>query len=878
MPQDVFISYSNKDRPLAERLCAALENAGTRCWIAPRDIAPGLDWPAAISNAIATSRIMLLVFSADANASRDVSRELSLASDSNLIILPFKIDDTTPEPGKQYYLARTHWFEASNPPTQEHIDNLISYTKAFLAERASPEVAQPALPVRAARHNLPVQLTSFIGRQKELAEIRRAVEGHRLVTLIGPGGTGKTRLALQAAGGLLEKFTDGIWFVAFAPLADPALVLKTVATTLGLREETERSLPDILSDYLRAKQVLLVLDNCEHLVEATAQLTESLLSACPHLQVIASSREALGVPGESIYRVTPLSIPDIQHLPPVEKLSGYESVQLFIERAQAVMPAFALTDENAQAVAQVCQRLDGIPLALELAAARVALLKVEQIAERLDDAFRLLTGSSRTALPRQQTLRATIDWSYNLLSDPERILLRRLTAFAGGWTLEAAEAVCADAQVRAAEILDLLAALVNKSLVMVDREQGQEARYRLLETIRQYAREKLSESGEAGAIRDQHLAYFLALAGRAEPEVQGADQKDWFERLETEHDNFRAALEWSLESGEKGAETGLQMACSLWWYWFMRGYSAEGGKWLERILSASQSSGDLVSRAKALSRQAWLSFEQERLEESLALSQSLGLAGRESLAATYWTLGAGYWYLADYAQARTYEEQGLQLYRELGQRWGMCETLTWMAMALVRLGEFQQAEATLQESLALARQAGDLNEIAFSLWQLGNTALAEGNFAQATVRLKESRELYEEIKQDQGFVWSISSLGKAALQSGDYPRAISHYKEVLALYWEKGRERLIAEGLEQLAHAAAVDKQLEQAARLLGAAEALRETSASAQYPHERADYEANLETLRTQLDQAKFAARWAEGRAMPVKQAVTCALEETHP
>jgi predicted ATPase len=870
MAQDVFISYSHKDKPVAEVLCAALENAGTRCWIAPRDIAPGMDWPTAISNAIAESRIMLLVFSAASNASKDVSRELSLASDSNLIILPFQIDSITPEPGKQYYLARTHWFVATNPPTHEQIDSLISYTKAYLPEYAA--TAQP----RASRHNLPAALTSFIGRQKQMAEIRQAISEHRLVSLIGPGGTGKTRLALQVAAGLLESFPDGVWFVAFAPLPDPALVLKTVSTTLGLREETDRSLSDILTDYLRAKQVLLILDNCEHLVEATAQLTDSLLSACPKIQILASSREALGIPGEKIYRVPPLSIPDTHHIPAMETLGGYESVQLFIERARAVMPAFKLNDENAPAVAQVCQRLDGIPLALELAAARVALLKVEQIADRLDDAFRLLTGSSRTALPRQQTLRATIDWSFNLLSGPERCLLRRLTVFAGGWTLEAAEAICADVQVSAAEILDLLAALVNKSLVMAEREAGQEARYRLLETIRQYGREKLSESGEAGTIRDQQLAFFLALAQRAEPEVQGADQKAWFERLESEHDNLRAALEWSLESGEKGAESGLQMACSLWWYWFMRGYSDEGGKWLQRSLSVSDSSKNLVLRAKALSRLAWLSFAQERLEESLALSRSLGPAGRESLAATYWTLGAGYWYLADYAQARSFEEQGLQLYRELGHRWGICETLTWMGMALERLGDLRQATVILKESLALARQAGDPNEIAFSLWQLGNTTMAQGNFDQARKHLEESRALYKEIKQEQGFIWSVSSLGKAALQNGDYQQAISHFKEVLALYWERGRERLIAEGLEQLAKAATVDKQTEQAARLLGAAEVVREASNSAHFPYERADYEANLEMLRSQLDKEKLAACWAEGRAMTARQAVTCALEET--
>jgi non-specific serine/threonine protein kinase len=877
MAHDVFISYSHNDKAIADAICANLENANACCWIAPRDIAPGLDWPTAISNAVAASRIMVLVFSAHSNSSMDVSRELVLASNGNLIIIPFKIDAIEPEPGKQYYLARTHWFEAMNPPSQEQINTLVSYVKSFLSDQEAPALAKPAPQVKTDRHNLPAQLTSFIGRAKEMAEIKQAVAERRLVTLIGPGGTGKTRLSLQTAADLFESFPDGVWFIELAPLADPALVLKTVTTTLGLREEAGRPLLDILKDYLRAKDVLLILDNCEHLLEAAARVTATLLSTCPKLHVLASSRESLGIPGEMPYRVPPLSIPDPRALPSVETMAGYEAVQLFVERARTVMPTFRLTDENALAVAQVCQRLDGIPLAIELAAARTNLLKVEQIASRLDDVFRLLTGSSRTALPRQQTLRATIDWSYNLLSEPERILLRRLITFVGGWTLEAAEAVCASAQgdirVGPAEILDLLNALVNKSLVMVEREQGQEARYLLLETIRQYAREKFSESGEAGSIRDQHLAYFLALAGRAEPEVQGAEQKAWFDRLEAEHDNFRTALEWSLEGGASRAQSGLQMAISLWWFWFMRGHASEGGGWLERLLADSQASTDLASRAKAISRLGWLKIDPAFMEEGLALRRSLGPADRESMAIVFWTMGARAWYLADYARARSFEEQGLQIFRELGHRWGMCETLTWMGMALVKQGDLQQATAVLEESLVLARQARDVNEIAFSLWQLGNTATAKGNYEQATQLLEESLALYKEIKQTQGVIWSISSLGKTALQQGNYQQAVSRYKEALALYWEIGNERLIAEGLEHLAYAA-LHGQPEQAAKLLGTAEALRESSGGAHYPHERPDYESNLEALHSQLDEVPFADRWAQGRTMTVKQTVAYALE----
>ncbi len=743
-----------------------------------------------------------------------------------------------------------------------------------------PAQFPPLKTLEAIRTNLPVQLTSFVGREKEIANVKQLIAADRLTTLTGPGGTGKTRLSLQVAADLFDSFPDGVWFIELAPLADPALVLKTVTTTLGLREETGRLLLEVLTDYLRAKEVLLILDNCEHLVEASAQLTASLLSACPKLYVLVSSREALGIPGEIPYRVPPLSVPDARHLPPVEILAKYEAVELFIERARTVMPAFGLTHENAPAVAQICQRLDGIPLAIELAAARANLLKVEQIASRLDDTFRLLTGSSRTRLPRQQTLRATIDWSYSLLSDTERILLRRLSVFAGGWTLDATEVVCAsaqgDTQVKPADVLDLLSTLVNKSLVMVEREPDQEARYHLLETVRQYAREKFSESGETETIRDQHLAYFHALAGRAEPEVQGAEQKAWFDQLETEHDNFRAALEWSLEGRVERAEVGLRMASSLWWFWFQRGYANEGGEWLERILSASQAVTDPVVRAKAISRLGWLKFDPAHMEEGLMLGQTLGPAGWESMATAFCIMGAGDWYLADYAQAKSYEEQGLQLFRKLGNRWGICETLTWLGMALLKQGDLQQATVALQESLALARQAHDTNEIAFSLWQLGNTILAQGNCEQAVAFLEESLALYREIKQQQGVIWLISSLGKAVLQKGDIQQATSYYREALALYWESGNERLIADGLEQLAYAEALHKQPERAARLLGAAEVLRESSGAALFPYQRADYERCQEALRLQLDETSLAVRWAEGRAMTAKQAVVYALEET--
>ena len=766
---------------------------------------------------------------------------------------------------------------------EKRLKDLLRLERLYQLNAAGlPSTFPPLKTLDAFLHNLPIQLTTFIGREKELAEIKHALAEHRLVTLTGSGGAGKSRLSLQVAAETLDQFPGGVWFVELAPLTDPSLIAQTILSSAGMQIQPGKSILDSLIDFLREKTSLLVLDNCEHLLEACAKLVDSLLRVAPNLKILVSSREALGLSGEQSRRVPSLVVPDIKHLPPIEQLSQFDAVRLFIDRARFVEPHFSVTNENAPAVAQICHRLDGIPLAIELAAARLHILSVEQLAARLDDRFRLLTGGSRTALPRQQTLRALIDWSYDLLSESERVLLRRLTVFMGGWTLEAAEAVCVNTadhlQGSSIEILDLLTALVNKSLVIVEREQAQEVRYHLLETVRQYAREKLAESGEADSLRDGHLAYFQTLAERAEPEVRGANQLMWLDRLEVELDNLRAALAWSLESGERGLGAGLPMASNLWWFWFVRGYLEEG-KWLERALTASQTSADPVIRAKALARLGWLRFFDEAYaDEGLALGQTLGPAGRESAALALWKKGAWAFYQADYAQGKLLEEESLKLFRELGHRWGMCETLTWLGMALINLGDPQQAVAFLEESLALARQAQDGNEIAFALWQLGQAAMAQTDYVRATTFMAESLALFKELKFYYGGVtFVLGDLGKAALKQADYPQAVSYYKEALTIYWEWGDARHIAEGIERLADAAVMNQQPEHAARLLGAAEALRQASHAARFPYQIADYEHTLESLHQQCDEATLKIRWAEGQAMTAKQAVAYALEETH-
>jgi predicted ATPase len=436
--------------------------------------------------------------------------------------------------------------------------------------------------MRDERHNLPTSLSSFIGRERELTEVQARLTGARLVTLTGGGGCGKTRLAREVAWAVLDHYPDGVWLVELAALTDPALVPQTVAAVFGMREAPHVPIATALATSLQARRLLLVIDNCEHLLDACARLADALLRACPELRVLATSREALGITGELAWRVPSLPVPAPSELPPFAELQQNPAVRLFVERAAAIQPRFVLTEQNAQTVVQVCQRLDGIPLALELAAVRIEALTVDQLAARLDQRFRLLTGGSRTALPRQQTLRATLDWSYELLSDPERRLFCCLSVFAGGWTLEAAEAVCAGQAIQPEDVVELLTRLVRKSLVAAEEGRDGTARYRLLETLRQYAHERLTEAGEAHTARERHASYYLALA-----EEVGPSMYEWavaaVDRLLTEHDNLRAAARWFGESN--AVEPAVRLGGQLWGVWVFAGYLTEGRSQLRSLLA-----------------------------------------------------------------------------------------------------------------------------------------------------------------------------------------------------------------------------------------------------------------------------------------------------
>jgi len=732
----------------------------------------------------------------------------------------------------------------------------------------------PLKTLDAVPNNLPVQLTSFVGREREQEDIRRLLSTTRLLMLTGAGGCGKTRLALHVAANLGEEYPDGVWVVELAPLGDPTRVPRAVAAALGIPEYPGRPADEAVADFLRRKILLLVLDNCEHVLPACVRLADTLLRACPGVRVLATSREALRMAGEIAWRVPALSLPDPQPSPSLDRFLESEAVQLFVERAAAALPGFTVTGQTAEAIAQTCRRLDGIPLALELAAARVTVLSADQIAARLDERFRLLTGGSRTALPRQQTLRATMDWSYGLLTDQERTVLRRLSVFAGGWTLEAAEAVCAGGGVEASDILDLLTQLVNKSLVVADTQSG-EARYRLLETVRQYGWNRLEESNETAAMRRRHRDLYLRLAESAEPKLLGPEQVVWLERLETEHDNLRAALEWSkMEEG--GAEAWLRLAGALHEFWHMRGHHSEGREWLEGALSAcARTPGPL--RAKALYGAGELTWDQDpvRGEELLRESLSLfgGLKDVSGVAYSLHHLAHAAEEQAEYGRAVALFDESLARFREIGDRWGVGWSLHCLGAQTLNQGDVDRAKTLLEESLLIVRELGNTFTLAYVHHHLGVVAEKQGDYERATVLLERGLALSQHVGNKRHIPAVQCSLAHVWLHRGDLERAATLYRESLILRREIGEKSGLAESLEGLARLACAQVHYERTARILGAAEVLREATGSHRMPLHQVDHDQRVASVQGALGPSAFATAWAEGRAVTLERAIEYAL-----
>jgi predicted ATPase/DNA-binding winged helix-turn-helix (wHTH) protein len=668
-------------------------------------------------------------------------------------------------------------------------------------------------------NNLPAQWTSFIGRERELAELKELLAGTCLLVLRGVGGIGKTRLALKLAAEAMDDYPDGVWFIDLAPVTDPQLVVKATAQVLGVREVGSESLAQTLCSHLRPMRALLILDNCEHLADACATLIDAMLHAAPTLRILATSREALHVAGEQTYQLASLSLPDANG--GLESLSRSDAARLFVERARLQQQGFALTAQRASAIAEICVRLDGIPLALELAAARVPLLPVETIVERLNDRFRLLTGGSRSALPRQQTLRGLIEWSFNLLSQTERTAFARLAVFAGGLTLEAAEAVVPGDGISEEDVLGLLSSLVDKSLVVVENN-GE--RYRMLETIRQYAQERLRASGE-GAVAARHFAYYLALAERLEPALPGgAGQKAALDALEADHDNLRSALTWALETPECG-HLALRMCGSVWRFWGRRGYWREGRASCMKALAQASGASDKSLRAKAMLGAAALgegvpgSENKHLLQDALTLSREVG--DRKTEAMTLNLVARALDWNVDVRLARSMLEQAREINRETGNKTLELHNMSNLVQVLRMQDEHEAALALAEEGLAISQTLGNRSSEAVFLYLLALTACDRGDLAAAERFSEESLEISRELRNPAWQSFALSIQGVVAIVRGDAEQGRHYLTEAFDVYHKLGDHQNMAECVAAAAALASETRHYLEAARLWGAADAL---------------------------------------------------------
>ena len=733
------------------------------------------------------------------------------------------------------------------------------------------------------RHNLPQQLTSFVGRESEIDELKQLLGTTRLLTLTGAGGCGKTRLALQLAAGLADDYAEGPWVVELAALTDPGLVAQAVGDVLGIKEPSGKDLTRAMVEQLAGRHLLLLLDNAEHLLQACAQLADALLRGCARLAIVVTSRERLGLDGELTFRVPSLSVPDPGQGRTPQQVLACEAARLFIERARLQKPHFAVTAENATALASICQRLDGIPLAIELAAPRVRSMSMEEVSRRLDQRFELLTEGSRTALPRHRTLRSLIDWSHDLLSKREAAMLRRLSVFAGGWTLEAAEQVCAGEPVAAAEVLDLLTSMVDKNLVVADERAG-ETRFGLLETVRHYARDRLRESAEGAQVSALHLTHVIAMTEQAEQELKGPKQLAWLQRLDSEHDNVRAAL--TRACGVEGDLVGgLRLAGAVFPYWMIRGLLSEGRSWLGKVLAASTdvANGSQAERAKALYAAGIIAIMQgdhqssaAYLEECLTLWRRLG--NRRGMALAQTGLGLGLVHFGKFAAAQEAFAACLAIYREVGDKGGMAYSLLNQGETASDQGNYALARASLEESVSIQRAEGDLRALGRALACLGRIARRQGDVASAAAVLGEALTILRTVGDRPGVANASEELARLALMRNRLVDAQALHRDALAIHRAVGAPEQVASTLEGLGNVVAAASPLA-AARLWGQAERIRQELGAPVSSSDKPENDRSVAVARERLgDAAAFDAAWQEGRAMTLDQAVQYAMSAPAP
>lgn len=726
-------------------------------------------------------------------------------------------------------------------------------------------------------NNLPIQLTSFVGRSRELRDLKQLLASGRLLTLTGPGGSGKTRLALRVAAEMMDQFSDGVFFVPLASIADSGLVPLAIAQALNVQEIPGQFIVDRLKDELRSKSILLVLDNYEQVIAAASFVSE-LLTTCQELKVIVTSREGLHISGEREYPIPPLELPNPAQSQSLEALSQCSAVQLFLHRAQAVQPDLQITNETGPAVAEICRRLDGLPLAIELAAARVKLLPPSVMLERMGRPLAFLTGGARDLPKRQQTLWGAIAWSYDLLNENEKQLFRRLSVFVSGCTLDAVDTVVGDPSAHAA-ILDHLGSLLDKSLLKEVDGANNEPRFLMLETLREFGLEQLEASGEQELILNRHARFFLELAEHAESGKENVEQIHWMNQMEQEHDNLLAALEWSGAADGGASEICLRLAIALGFFWEARGYISEGRERMAAILLMPSAQERTVARARLLARSAELAYRQSDFlatinfaRESLAIYREIG--DRQGMASALIKLGNAATEQGNYTVASKYMEEALAILRERADRHGTARALISYGWVALRSGNYALAKGRLEEALAISRADGDTRSMGFELAGLGEVALRQGDYSHANQLVQESLELRRLLGNKWGIGVSLGILGWIAMREENWERALSLLGESLEVRLEIGDLSGSAWCFERLAAVAQAREQDEKAVRLFGRAAALRAAARSVIDPSDKPAYESKIRTLRTELGKARFEALWEEGRAMPSEQAAVYALE----